>query len=623
MEQTVLIQLAGILVLGVVAQWLSWALKTPSIVLLLLVGVVAGPITGFLRPNDLFGDILLPFVSLCVGVILYEGGLSLRFRELNDLGGVFVRLITVGVVISWAVGAIGAHYLLGLDWPVATLLGAILVVTGPTVIGPILRQVRVHGPVGRLLKWEGIVIDPVGAMLAVLVVTAIESTSVRHGATMVATDLGYLLLSGVGFGVGAAVALIYVLGKHRVPDYLHNPVSLMLMAVSFTAATAAQHESGLLAATVMGIVVGNQKRVPIRHLLEFKETITVLLISVLFIILAARLEMEQLRSLGLPEIAFVLVMMVIARPLSVWLSAVGSSLAARERAFLAAMAPRGIVAAAVVSVFAIGLAERGYPGAERMVPATFLLVFITVLGYGIAGRPLAHRLGLAKENPQGFVFVGAHDWALELARTLSSIGLPILLIDRNRDNTRKARMAGLNTQTADALDEHLLDALDLSQYARLVALTPNDELNSLICLRYADEFGRNEVYQLPFSSDRGAREGVSIDHRGRFFPDGETTYSRLSEMFRNGAKVKVNTLTPQFDFEALLHSNGMVVPLLVVRQDGSVAPFTDQSRPGTDEGDRVVSVVLASPLVTGGAGQAPDKHEGAEPEGAADATVDT
>ncbi len=603
MSETVLLQLSGILVFGVVAQWLAWMLRIPSIVFLLMIGVFAGPVTGFLKPDELFGALLLPFVSLCVGVILYEGGLNLRLSELRNLGGVFTRLILFGSLFSWAFTAAAAHYLLGLSWAVSLLMGAILIVTGPTVIGPILRNVRIRGPAAALLKWEGIVIDPLGAILAVLVFTGVGAANLNEGVADVARDFAYLIGSGLVFGVAAAFALIYALKTYRVPDYLHNPFSLMLMAASFTGSTFVQHESGLLAVTIMGMIIANQRRVPIKHILEFKEAITVLLISTLFILLAARLTMDDLRALGWRDFLFVLSLLALGRPLSVLLSTFGKSLKWNERIFLMAMAPRGIVAAAVTSVFAITMVDAGYAEANHMISATFLLVFVSVLVYGIASRPLANRLHLSGENPQGVIFVGAHEWGREIAQALAKAGIAVLLIDRNRVNASAARMMGLTVQIGDALDEHLIEELNISPYARLIALTPNDELNSLICLRFTEEFGRNEVYQLPFSLDRGAKAGVSLDHRGRFFPSDRHTYSVLDALFEQGYRVKVNKITEQFDLPKLVASyEGEVVPLFVLKAVGTLEVFTADARPVVEPGDRVLS------LVRGGAtdGQKPE-----------------
>jgi NhaP-type Na+/H+ or K+/H+ antiporter len=401
MSEAILIRLAGILVLGILAQWAASRVRLPSILFLLATGIVAGPVTGWLDPDELFGDLMLPLVSLSVAVILYEGGLNLKFRELRAVGGVFFLLVTVGVLITWTIGAVAARYLLGFEWSVAALLGAILVVTGPTVIGPILRHLRLRGKVGALLKWEGIIIDPIGAALGVLVFSVVRAGADSEGLNVAVGNLGLTILVGAAVGAAAAGFLIAVLSRFWAPDSLYNPLSLMFMFVALTTANHFQDEAGLLAVTVMGIVLANQKLVSIRHVVEFKETLTVLLISCLFIILSARLNVDRLRGLGWSSAAFVAVMIVVARPISVLASTWRSSLTWRERAFLCCMAPRGIVAAAIASVFALSLIEHGYSSAVEMVPITFLMVFVTVLFYGAIAAPLARRLNLTQTNPQG------------------------------------------------------------------------------------------------------------------------------------------------------------------------------------------------------------------------------
>jgi NhaP-type Na+/H+ or K+/H+ antiporter len=427
----VLAQLAGIFILGIIAQWMAWRLRLPSILLLLAAGLAIGPGFGILKPDDLFGDLLLPLVSLAVAVILYDGGMNLRFRELRkqQIRGVLVRIVTIAVLISWVLGAAAAHYVIGFRWPVAALIGAILVVTGPTVIGPMLRHLRLRGRVGALLKWEGIVVDPLGAILAVLVFTAVRTSEFHGGLVAAGVDFGATLLVGIAFGCVAAGILVLALRRFWVPDALHNPVSLMLMFASFVAANAVQDEAGLLAATVMGMALANQKWVSIRHVVEFKETLTVLLIACLFVVLAARLQPQDLRGLGWEAVVFVGLMIFVVRPVSMLTATIGTSLSWPERIFLASMAPRGIVAAAVTSVLALELVTEGYPRGAELVPITFLTVLVTVLVYGLSAGPLAHRLGLVQVNPQGIVFVGAHGWARGIAQTLANNGVAVLLID--------------------------------------------------------------------------------------------------------------------------------------------------------------------------------------------------
>jgi len=450
LSHEILLHLTAILVLGILAQWIAWRVRLPSILALLATGIVAGPVTGWLEPNELFGNLMLPLVSLSVAVILYEGGLNLKLHELHEIGNVFIRLTTIGAAIAWLVGTVAAHFILDFQWPVATLLGAILVVTGPTVIGPILRHLRLRGKVSALLKWEGIIIDPVGATLAVLVFTVVQAGVSSEGFHDAAIDLAQTLGIGMVAGFLAAGILILVLARFWVPDALHNPVSLMLMFAAFTTSS-------------------------------------------------ARLQLDQLRELGWDSFAFVAVMILAARPLSVLVATWRSTLTWQERFFLCCMAPRGIVAAAISSVFALSLVREGYPDAVKIVPVTFLVVFVTVLLYGLAASPIARWLGLTQANPQGILFVGADPWVQTVAKALHDEGCRVLLIDTDWENLSQCRMAGLPCLYGSALAEAAREEIDYTGLGRMLAVTSNNEVNSLACLHYAEDFGRQEVYQLPFS----------------------------------------------------------------------------------------------------------------------------
>ena len=589
--------LASILVLGVCAQWLAWRFRLPSILLLLLFGFAAGPVTGFLDPDALLGDLLVPVVALSVAVILFEGGLSLRVAELPKVGRVVRRLISLGVLVTWLLGAAAAYLILGLDPGLAVLLGAILVVTGPTVIGPLLRLVRPTGPVGAALKWEGILIDPIGAVLAVLVFEAILAGGFREATAAAAAGLVKTALAGSAVGLLGAGAMVLLLKRYWIPDPLQNPVTLMLVVAAFAASNALQAESGLLAVTVMGVALANQKAVTVKHIIAFKENLRVLLISSLFILLAARLRVQDVTGFGMESLAFLGVLMLVARPAAVALSALGSPLNRRERLFLAWMAPRGIVAAAVSSVFALRLAEAGYPGAQRLVPLTFMVIVATVAVYGLTAVPVARWLRVAKPNPQGVLMVGAHAWARAMARALREAGYPVLLVDANWANVSAARMEGLPVFYGNILSETIPQELDLDGIGRLLALTSNDEVNSLAALHFVELFGRGEVYQLAPASetDRG-REGVSRHLRGRVLFGPQVTHTELSTRFAAGAFVKKTALTPEFDYKAFRERyGGKALPLFLIRETGELEVFAADNPPSPVPGQTLIACVPPPP----------------------------
>ncbi|MEZ6318402.1 MAG: cation:proton antiporter [Phycisphaerales bacterium] len=407
-------------VLGVGAQWVAWRLKLPSILLLLVAGILFGPVARSvlpegspfaLDPNGMLGsDLLLALVGVSVGLILYEGGLTLRFREIRTVKRTVVSLVTLGAAVTWVIAAAAAAILFALPVKLAVLLGALLVVTGPTVIGPMIGHIRPSGASGPVLRWEGIVIDPIGVLLAVLVFEAIVTGAGEGGSPVVpiARALAMTIVVGGGLGAFAALLMLRMMSRYWVPDSLQNPVSLMMVVAVFVVSNHFQQESGLLATTVMGIILANQRRADMRHILEFKESLRVLLIGMLFIVLAARLSFESLRSIDMGAlIGFIVVLVVIARPAAVWASTIGAGLSTNERMFMAMLAPRGIVAAAGSSIFALGLESNGVEGAEALVPITFGVIIGTVALYGLAAAPVARVLGIADQNPQGIVFVGA------------------------------------------------------------------------------------------------------------------------------------------------------------------------------------------------------------------------
>lgn len=596
MLETPLVGLTAIVVLGVGSQWLAWRLKLPAIIVLLVAGVLAGPVSGFLNPDELFGEVLFPIISLAVALILFEGGLSLRLRDLREIGAVMRNLMTIGVLLTWALSAVAAHYLAGLQWGLSLLLGALLVVTGPTVIIPLLKHVRPRGPAGLIARWEGIVNDPIGAILAVLVFEALlaggQEGVLAHGLR----GLLEAAVAGALCGLAGALVVYIVLKRRWAPDYLQPPIALMMVFAAFALSNSMSHESGLLAVTVMGIVLANQKQVAVQNIVEFKENLRVLLISSLFILLAARLQVGDLEQLDMGSLLFVGALIVFVRPISVWLSTVGMGLSWRERVFLSWMAPRGIVAAAVSAVFAIDLVAAGYEGAARLASLTFLVIVATVAVYGLTAAPLARRLGLAQSAPQGVAVLGASALGRAVGVALRELGFSVLLIDANYKNISTARMEGLPTYYGSAVSEHILDEIDLDGVGRLLALTTNDEANSLAALRFAEVFDNGEIYQLPPSKiAAGADEGeiFTPQHlRGRFLFAAEANAYELERRLEAGAQIKITSLTEAFSHADFIASYGReALSLFAVDAEGMLSVFSTDDEIVLQAGMTLVALV--------------------------------
>jgi len=594
------VMLTAVLLLGIGAQWVAWRLRIPSILLLLVFGLLAGPVMRqtvagdwlAINPDDIFGaDLLFALVGVSVGMILYEGGLTLKLREIRSSWRSVAMLVTVGSFVTWMVALASAKWILGLSTPIATLLGAVLIVTGPTVIGPMLSHIRPTGATGLILKWEGIVIDPIGVAIAVFVFESIVAQPGTHSLDVTIQAILTTLGAGIFLGLASALLLKEVINRFLVPDYLQNPVSLMLVIATFTASNQIMDESGLLATTVMGIVLANQRKVDMHHILEFKENLRVLLISVLFIVLAARLRIDDLQQLHwLDVFGFLLVLIVVARPLGVFLSTLGAGLSWQERVFLCLMAPRGIVAAAAASIFALGLEKAGIEGHETIVPLVFSVIIGTVAFYGLVAPWAARRLGVADSNPQGVLFVGASGWVRALAGVLSKRGIAVQLIDTNRGNIRMAVMGGLPAMQGNILTMGDLSEIDLRGIGRVFATTPNDEVNTLVLQSFKGFFESSSLYRLTRkvtkSSEGGHQEGV-----GRVLFDEELGYEDLEDHLHDGWVIKATNISNEFSFEDYQTLYGSSAVGLCTLREGGMVVSTADSPVFPVAGDTVISLV--------------------------------
>lgn len=554
MSEAAILVIAFITLAGVLCQWLAWRLRLPAILFLLLTGIVSGPLLGWLDPDGLLGELLFPFVSLAVAVILFEGSLTLRFREIRGLEGVVRRFVSEGVLLTWAVAALAARLIAGLDWELAILFGAIMVVTGPTVIMPMLRTVRPSAQVAGILRWEGIVVDPIGALLAVLVFEYLVSAGPGGalGATLGA--FAATLAAGILTGLGGGGLLGEALRRDWLPAYLFNAMTLATVFVVFALAEGLAKESGLLAVTLMGLYLGNRQGVPVEEIVEFKESLSLLLVSVLFILLAARLDPDGFLDLGWGVLGVFLAIQFLARPLKVLYCTWGSTLAVGERLLLAWIAPRGIVAAAVTALFALKLEQQGYGSAVLLVPLAFGVIIGTVVLQSLTAGPLARFLKAAEPDAQGLLIVGANPLARALAVALERERIPVLLTDTLWDNVSRARMAGLKAYYGSPLSPHAEAYLDIAGLGRLLALTSDAHLNALACSRYRGVFGLKGVYALRVSAPANGSDRRETATTGLTAFGAEASYVDLARRFGRGAEVRRTTLTESFtlaEFQAL------------------------------------------------------------------------
>ena len=580
-EQQILLALGGIGIAALGSQWLAWRLKLPAILFLLLTGILAGPVLGWLDPQELFGPLLMPLVSLSVALILFEGSLTLHLSEWGEIGSVVRRLVTIGALSTWAVITLATHWLLGFDWLLALLFGTLTLVTGPTVIVPMLRVVRPKASIANILRWEGIVIDPIGALLAVVVYSFIITRASGEGLSHSLLTFGGVIVCGSLFGIVGGWVMGHILRRQWLPEYLHSLATLATVLAIFIASNTVMHESGLMAVTLMGIWMANMKGVDVRNILHFKENLSIFLISGLFILLAARLDLHAMIALGPVVLVLLLIIQFIARPLNVLLSTFGSKLNWRERTLLAWIAPRGIVAAAVSAIFAVRLDQAGHEGALLLVPLTFAVIIGTVVLQSATARPLARLLKVAEPAPSGFLIVGANGPARAIGKALQQLGSRVLLTDSNWENIRAARMENLPTYFGNPASQHAEVHLDLVGLGHLLALSPSGELNTLAAIRFRHEFGPRRLYTLASGQEirRTDKHRASHEHRGQSLGNPVLTYTQLASELHNGAEIYSTHLTENFTWEDYQALHGDRATLLFARDHNSwvhvVTPESD------------------------------------------------
>lgn len=542
---------ATIFVVSSLCQWLAWRVKLPAIIFLLLTGIIAGPMLQLVSPDEILGDLLFPFVSLSVAVILFEGSLTLKYREICGMQKVLRNMLTVGMCVTWAITTLATRWALGLEWELCFLFGAISVVTGPTVIAPMLRTVRPKASIANILRWEGIVIDPIGASLAVLVYEFIIAGGGQEAISSTVQTFGLIVL--VGFVVGALGGYLFglALRRHFIPEYLHNLCALALVFGTFSISNLVQAESGLVTVTVLGIWLANMPGVNMEEILDFKESLSVLLISLLFIILASRLDFVEFTQLGWSAVIVFLAIQFLARPLNIMISARGSSLSWPERHLLAWIAPRGIVAAAVAALFAMQLEHAGVAGASSLVPLTFLVIIGTVLLQSATARPIALWLGVAEPEPRGILFVGANRVARAVAKALQEHDFRVLLADAGWENISKSRMDGLPTYFGNPISDHADRHLDLVGIGHMFAMSRREEHNVNAVLHYRLDIGAEKVFALQIHAEDQIAEKwkVAEKDRGQTLFSTVVTYTELGEILDQGGQIKTTGLSDSFDYE--------------------------------------------------------------------------
>ncbi|WP_291728484.1 cation:proton antiporter [Bernardetia sp.] len=591
-----MLQLAGLLVLGFLAQWLAWRIKVPAILPLIIVGLLVGPVSTLFTGDEGFfiskgpklidgdaifqGKVLFDVVSLAVGLILFEGGLTLKLSEVKVLGKAVRNIIVIGSIVTMAGGTVAAMLIMDFSVQTALLFGSLIIVTGPTVIGPILRNVKPNFNITTILKWEGILIDPVGALIAILTYEFIISGTGGAQIGWIAFKT-FAITIAVGIAIGWLMAWFvnFLIMRELIPKYLQNIVLLGLVIAAFALSNSIQHESGLLAVTIMGMALVNMKTSNLKEIISFNEDLVIILISFLFVLLSSRIDVVDI-ELVLTIKSFILfaVVVFVLRPLSVFLSTWGTNLTLKEKLFISYISPRGIVTAAVASIFSISLFQsKDYiiplDEASMLLPLVFLVIVGTVVLQGLTAKPIAKLLGVTRKDPNGVVFLSADESARFVAKIIQKYNIPVLLADTSKANTREASMQQIPVYEGSILNEEAWEEVDFAQYGQLWAMTPNAEINALACRIVGEELDKGKVFR--FISNREQETLNKDDYPKNILFEGRADFITFSHFIRKNPKIKEKQVNSREEVLSILdavENKGKVIPLFVINDKNFIEP---------------------------------------------------
>lgn len=575
--------------LGVGSQWLAWKLRLPAIVLMLAAGLLIGPVLGVFDPVRDIGPLMTPMISIAVAIILFEGGLTLNIHSLVGAAEGVRRLVVLGAPLGWLTSTLALHYVAGLDWGSAAVFGGILIVTGPTVIAPLLRTARLQRRPSALLQWEAIVNDPVGALAAVLAFEVLVVTQsdleAGHAIWELVRGIGFATLIGVAAGWGISQSF----KRGKVPEYMKVPVLFALLLGTFALADTMLHESGLLAVTIMGIWIANADLPSYAEMRRFKEHATILLVSGVFILLAASMNLDTLSVLTWRAGLFVVVIIVLARPVSVLLALSFTKVPWKERLLVAFTGPRGVVLVAVAGLFGERITALGMEDGAIIAPLAFVIVTATVVLHGFTLAPLARLLGLTAAGQPGVVIVGGSPFAKAMAEVLDKLDVPVLISDYNLARLRAARNAGVKTFYGDILSETAEFGLDLIGYEKVIAATDNDAYNTLVATDLAPEYGRENVFQLRRDNPETGRHSLPSTLGGKRFVGG-LTYGELQQKIQEGWQLRSTRLSDEFTIENFRDRNpdGILVGELQDRNGLRIFEFNPDEAPEPSKEARLI-----------------------------------
>lgn len=586
--------------LGIGSQWLAWRFRMPAIVVMSITGLLAGPVLGLIDPAEDFGNLYDPIISVAVAIILFEGSLNLKFKELRGLGKPLVRISTVGAFIAWILGSLTAHYIAGLSWAAAFVIGGLFIVTGPTVIMPLLRQSKLKPRPAKILKWEGIVVDPIGVLLAVFAFEIIAFITASH--PDISALITFFVMAAVGIILGWAFGRIvgWMFEMGYVPEFLKSPGVFVMVILCFAIVDDVVHGAGLLSVTAMGITLANMGVDSVADMRHFKENVSILLISAIFIMLSASLEIETILRIFEPNIlGYVLLMMFAVRPLSIFLSTIGTGLTFQEKLLVGWIAPRGIVALTVSSYFATTLMDAGYEDAGIILPLTFGLVFFTVVAHGFSLGWLAKKLHLSMEGRPGTLIVGSNKFTVLLAKSLVKSKAPVLIVDSSWERLRFARFRGVPFYHGEMLSEQTEYNLSTIPYDYLITATESDAYNALVSTTFIPEYGRYNVFRMnPFLQKQNKTSDIVDKVGGRILFNRDITTEDLIEKIDKGYLFRRTQITPQYNYAQYIgEKDESAVLLYLIRRSGQIKFYSEKMRTVPEAGDIIVSLTPPSKKV--------------------------
>jgi NhaP-type Na+/H+ or K+/H+ antiporter len=558
--------------LGLAAQWIAWKYKLPAIVLLSAFGLILGPGLDVVHPSTQMSGLVQTFIKFSVAVILFEGGLNLSLFELKETVKGIRRLVFPALFLAWGAYSLCAYYIGKLSLPISLTFGAIIVVSGPTVVMPMLRQARLKRRISSYIKWEGIINDPIGALLAVLVFQYFILSQFSGDNNLIWNFTQGIIIASVA-GVGTAKILGFIFEKGWAPEYLTPAIVFVCILGLFYLPNLIQDEAGLLAVTLFGLTLSNLKIASMAQIHRFHETLTVILVSCLFIILTASIDINQIMSLDLNKILMIATIIFIARPIVIMISTVKSQMTIQERILLSWIAPRGVVAAAVAGVFAYELNHYGYSEGNILVPLVFSIILVTVVAHGFTISFFAKKLGLAATNNNGLLIVGASLWAVQLADFLSKQNVNVMIADASWHSLKYARLANIKTYHGQVLSEEAEEHLDLSEIGYVIAATNNDAYNAMICSRFGHELGRNKTYQLPIlSTDQKDSRDLHPSLAGKQLFNQDYTYEELMRRHYMNWNFSGQKLSGTLDFGQYTQTLPKdTLPIAIIKKDGSLS----------------------------------------------------